>query len=171
VAKKATAPVVETAVEDTDDDIEELDEVEATAEASEGEAPAKKGKAKKAKPERVGLTSKEAAARLSEILGTTITPVRLRRILRSEDGGHADKEYTRYDLTEDEIQNLANVIRAGAAAKAAAPKKSKAAASTEDAAEEVEGELADLEDTEDSDSEEELDLDLEDDEDEEEEEE
>lgn len=82
--KRTTKPVE--VVEDENDEIEELDEVE---EAAETAAPKKARKPKAAKPERQGFSTKEAAEQLG------ITPVRLRRILRSEDGGHADKEYTR----------------------------------------------------------------------------
>jgi type I site-specific restriction endonuclease len=160
---KATKTATATVVEETDGDIEELDEVEATAEAAAEAAPAKAKKPKKEKPVRTGKSTKDAAAELG------ITPVRLRRILRSEDGGFADKEYTKYDLSDDTIAHIRELLASGQAEKAARPKKSKKAAATEDAAEEVGEELSDLEDTADEDTEE-LDLDLDEEEDEEEEE-
>lgn len=149
---EATVEVETTEVEDTDsdDEIEALDEVEETAEASEEAAPKKK--AKKAKrPERTGMDTKT----LAERLGTT--PVKLRRFLRSEDGGHNDKTYTRYDFTDEEVARITEAWgKAQTAAKA--PRAKKSDSSGEDAAEEVGEELADLED---SDDDEDVDLELE----------
>jgi phage antirepressor YoqD-like protein len=155
-AKKApTAPVVEAEVEtDDDEELEGLDEVEATAEASQAEAAPKKtgGKKKKAaeKPARVGMSTKDAAALLD------ITPQRLRRILRSEDGGYQDGDYTRYDLTEADIERIRGLIQAGTAEKRTRKAKATAEGEEATAAEEVTEELANLE--EDDEEEEELDL-------------
>jgi len=143
------------AVAVADDEIEELDEVEATAEASTEAAP-KKARAKKEKPARAGMSTKEAA----ESLG--ITPVRLRRILRTEDGGFPDKEYTRYDLSNEIVEHVRGLLASGAAEKAARPRKAKTE-KVENAAEEVSDELEDLEDIEESD-EDELELEDEDEE-------
>jgi len=147
--KKATKPTVvpdPEPSEDEDDDLEELDEVEELAEASEAEAPKKSKKAKAAKPERQGLSTKDAAAQLG------ITPVRLRRILRSEDGGHADKEYTRYDLTQEEVDHIRELLQAGATAKAEKKPKAKKAKKVEADATEVTDELEELADLADEDS-------------------
>jgi RNA polymerase primary sigma factor len=94
----------------------------ANAKAATPAEPAKapKGRTKKAdapvkekKPARVGVTTAEAAEILSERTGRDITSVALRRILRSDDGGFNDKGYTRYDLTPEAIDHLAELIQAG----------------------------------------------------------
>lgn len=120
------------------------------------EAPKAK-KAKKEQPERVGMSTKEAAA----LLG--VTPVKLRRILRTTDFAD-DKEYTRYDLDDATIERLRAAIAAGADG-TRKPRKGKKNAEVQEDAEDVESAVAELEDS--SDEEDLEDLDLEDDEDEE----
>jgi hypothetical protein len=148
-AKKAAA-VEEIEVEDTDDEIEALDE----AVEGEEEAPKKrtrKAKVKKEEPE--GLTTKEAG----EILG--IAPVKLRRILRTDDYFN-DKGYTRYRLSDEDIERLRASIAAGTAEKKPRVKKTKAPKKSQAAAEEVSAELEESEDL--ADEEEEIaDIDLE----------
>lgn len=155
VAKaQKTAPVAEVDVED--DDLEELDD---TA-AEEAPAPKKSKKAAKAQPERVGKTTKEVAAELG------VTPVRLRRLLRSGDF-YPDQDYTRYDLTPDVVERLKAALAAGATGARKSTSK-KAKGKKQAAAEEVSGELEELDDLGDDDSDE-VDIDTdEDDEDEEE---
>lgn len=136
MAKKATAPVVEE-VEVEDDNLEELEEVVAEAAAPKRT----RKKAAKAQPERKGKNTREVA----EELGTT--PTKLRRMLRSNDFFN-DKDYTRYDLTEEDIARLKAAIEAGATGrpkKAAGPKKSRSK-KAQVAAEEVTAELEELDD-------------------------
>ena len=118
------------------------------AKAATAEAPAE------ATPEApAGFTTKQVAEQLN------LTPVHLRRILRSMDQFN-DKTYTRYNLSQEQV----DAIKAAVAAQASTPRKprGKKAAATENSAEEVAGELSTLEDG-DSDVET---LDLEDDSDE-----
>jgi CO/xanthine dehydrogenase Mo-binding subunit len=114
------------------------------AKAATAEAPAPKTrKAKAEKPEapaRVGMTTKEAAEKLG------ITPVRLRRILRTDDFSN-DHTYTRYDITDDVFKQLQAAVAAGASGEKRG-RKPKKAAPVEDSAEEVAEELAELEDDE-----------------------
>ena len=134
-ATKKAEVVVEEPVED--DEIEALDEVEETAEEAAPAKKTKKAKAKKEEPE--GYTTKE----VGEMLG--IAPVKLRRILRTDDFTN-DKEYTRYRLTDEDVERLKAAIAAGATKKTtAAPKKAKGK-KTQDAAEEVSAELEELDD-------------------------
>lgn len=112
----------------------------ATAEA---EAPApKKGRKAKAAAEELpaGLTTREAAEQLG------ITPVKLRRILRTDDFQN-DKSYTRYRLDEATMEQLKAAIAAGNTGEKK-PRKSKKAAAVEDTAEEVSEELAELDEEE-----------------------
>jgi hypothetical protein len=163
VVAEPTAELDEELVVETDDDdgLEALDEIEAaavaveTAGGSEAEAAKpkrKKAKQKKEQPVRQGMTTKEAAAALD------ITPQRLRRILRSEDGGFQDNDYTRYDLTPDTIERIRNLIQSGAAEKRTRKEKKTKGEATDETTEEVAEELASLEDDADADEDEELDL-------------
>lgn len=133
------------------------------AKAATPEAPTKKTKAAKeeapAKPERVGMTTREAADKLG------VTPVRLRRLLRTDDFVN-DGAYTRYDITDEVFAQLQASLAAGAANPKPRGRK-KAAAAVEDSAEEVTEELNELESDEDEEVET---LDLEDDEEEDEDE-
>lgn len=113
---------------------------------------------KKAKPTRVGMSTKEAAAYISEKTGKEITPVALRRILRSDDGGFNDEGYTRYDLTQDRVDALVKLVES--AGTKAVGRKKKADAPTDDAPEELSAldeadEEEELDDLSDDDSEDE----------------
>jgi hypothetical protein len=134
----------------------------AVAEKPAEEAPAETTtkKAKKEQPQRVGLSTKEAAA----LLG--VTPVRLRRILRTADYAN-DGAYTRYDLDDATIERLRASIAAGADGATRKPRMGKKNAEVQEEAEDVEAATAELE-ADDEEEEELEDLDLEDDEDEEE---
>lgn len=155
MARKNTAPVAVVS-EEEDDELDVLDEEdgdEAAAEATPKRKRAKKAKADR--PAREGKSTREAA----EALG--ITPVRLRRILRTDDFMN-DGGYTRYDLSDEIIERVRAVLAAGAEEKPKRGRKSKAA-SVEDAADEATAELDDLGEDEDDE-----DIDLEEDEEEEE---
>lgn len=148
---KAAAPAVEV------DEIEALEEDLVTEEPTE--KPAKKPRAKKAKaeaPVRVGKNTKEAAEELG------ITPVRLRRILRTDDFMN-DGGYTKYDLSDEIIERVKAILASEQEGrKSRAEKRSKRAAKkVENAAEEVSGELGEIEDL-DLESDDEEDEDLED---------
>lgn len=123
---------------------------------------------KKERPARQGMSSKEAAAALSQRLGKEISPVRLRRVLRTDDFVN-DGGYTRYDLDDATIDRLEQALRAGAdgRTKKAGRKGKKNAQVEEEASEEVQEELDELESDEDEDAEE-LELDEDEDEDEDE---
>lgn len=155
---RAKAQVETPAVEE----IEELDEVEAIAE-DEAAKPVKKARAKKAKvekPVRQGKSTKEAAEELG------ITPVRLRRILRTDDFVN-DGGYTRYDLDDETIERVRALLAAGTEQKKARSTKKAKAGKVESAAEEVEGDIAELEEIDlesDEDEDEDLEFDEEDDE-------
>lgn len=113
------------------------------AKAAQAEAPTKKAAPKAetqeapAKPERVGMTTREAADKLG------VTPVRLRRLLRTDDFSN-DGTYTRYDITDEVFEQLKNALAAGAGERKPRGRK-KANAEVEDSAEEVAAELNDLE--------------------------
>lgn len=133
----ATAPVAATY------EVEELDDIEETAEASTEAAPKK---AKKVQPERVGKSTKDVAAMFN------ITPVRLRRTLRAMDQ-FADNSYTRYDLTDEQIELIKTALAAGAAAtqeRKEARAKAKAEGAAEAASTDVGEELEDIESLEDA---------------------
>lgn len=134
----------------------DTDEVadEAQTEATEEKA---NKKAKKEQPERVGVTTKEAAATLG------ITPVKLRRILRAMEAFN-DKTYTRYDLTEANLDEVKAFMAANADSGTKRGRKGKKNAPEEADAENVEEVMADLENSDDEDLES---LDLDDDEDDE----
>jgi hypothetical protein len=100
------------------------------------------------------MTTKEAAEKLG------VTPVRLRRILRSDDFVN-DHAYTRYAITDEQFTQLQAAVAAGAQGEKKG-RKPKKAAPVEDSAEEVSEELSEL----DEDDEEVAELEL-DDEDEE----
>lgn len=114
----------------------------AKAKAATAEAPAKAKKAKAEKPARVGLTTKEVAEELG------ITPVKLRRILRTDDFVN-DHSYTRYDLTPDVVERLAAAVAAGNTGEKKPRGRKAKKAQVEDQAEEVAEELAELEEEED----------------------
>jgi predicted transcriptional regulator len=149
--KKAAAPV------------EAIDEIEALEEdlTEEAAKPVKKARAKKAKaeaPVRVGKTTKEAAEELG------ITPVRLRRILRTDDFIN-DGGYTKYDLDDETIERVKAILTSDQEGrKTRAEKRTKRAKKVENAAEEVSGELGEIEDLdlESDDEEEDLEDELED---------
>ena len=127
----------------------------ATAEPTEAqateEAPAKK--AKKEQPERVGLTTKEAAAQLG------IAPVKLRRILRTMEA-FSDGTYTRYDLTDENIEAVRQSMVTNADSGTKRGRKGKKNAPTEEDAENVEEVMADLENSDDNEEEDLESLDL-----------
>ncbi len=154
--KKAAAPV------------EAIDEIEALEEdlTEEAAKPVKKARAKKAKaeaPVRVGKTTKEAAEELG------ITPVRLRRILRTDDFIN-DGGYTKYDLDDETIERVRAILASDQEGrKTRAEKRTKRAKKVENAAEEVSGELGEIEDLDlesDEDEDEDLEDELEDEDDE-----
>ena len=149
---KKVAPVVEkvTPVEVDTEDFEDLDEE--TEEAAAEEKPKRKRAVKAKKEIPPGKNTKEVAAELG------ITPVKLRRILRTDDFVN-DKEYTRYFLDDETIDRLKAAIAAGAGEKKTRGRKPKATAEAEAA--EITEELEELE------SDEEEDLDFEEDEEEE----
>jgi hypothetical protein len=158
MAKAGATATKAVATTDSDDEVEELDDIEETAEASTDEAPKK---AKKATPERVGKSTKDVAAMFN------ITPVRLRRILRAMDQ-FSDNAYTRYDLTDEQIEAIKAAIASNATAseeKRAAKAKAKAEGAKDGASEDAGEELDDLEDAD------EAEVEADSDEDEEEEEE
>lgn len=130
------------------------------AQTQEAAPATKKGKAKAEKPARTGMTTREAAAAVSKIVGKEITPVRLRRILRTDDFMN-DAGYTRYDLDDATVNRLAEAIQAGAdgRTKKAGRKGKKNAQVEEAASEEVQEELDELESDEDEGEELELDAD------------
>lgn len=113
----------------------------ATAKAAPAEAAAPAKKARKPKAEApegpVGMTTKEAAEKLG------VTPVRLRRILRSDDFVN-DHTYTRYAIDDDTFARLQAAVAAGAQGEKKG-RKPKKAAPVEDSAEEVSEELSALE--------------------------
>ena len=114
----------------------------ATAEAEAPAPKARKAKAEKpAQPERVGMTTKEAAAKLN------ITPVKLRRILRTDDFVN-DHTYTRYDITDAVFAQLEKAVAAGATGEKKPRGRKAKEAQVEDQAEEVAEELAELEEEE-----------------------
>jgi hypothetical protein len=157
---KNKAEAVAVAEPETDDDLETLEEVEGE-EPTEAKPKKKRSrKAKEEKPQVEGKTSKEVANELG------ITPVKLRRILRTDDFFN-DSGYTRYFLSDEDIERLKAAIAAGAERKAAAPRKTKKGKGQEVAAAEVANDLEDLEDLGDEDEAEEVDLDDEDEEDDE----
>ena len=132
------------------------------------EAPAKAKRQRKARPERTGMSSREAAEYLSEKVGRVISPVALRRVLRTDDFTN-DNSYTRYDLDQETLDRLEQALSAGADSQKGRTRKprkgsKKAAQVEEEASEEVQEELEDLE-ADDEDAEEELELDEDEDED------
>lgn len=141
----------------------EVDEIEALEEDLVEEAPAekkaRKPRAKKEKPEkpvRAGKSTKEAAEELG------ITPVRLRRILRTDDFIN-DGGYTRYDLDDETIERVKAVLASDQEGrKTRAEKRNKKAKKVENAAEEVTGELDEIEDLDLESDDEDEDEDLED---------
>lgn len=100
-----------------------------------------------------GMTTREAA----DMLGTT--PQKLRRILRTEEFSN-DHAYTRYALTEEDVEKLKAAIAAGAGTRKSS-KKSAEEGEADSAPEELDAEL-----TEEDDEEEVSELDLDEDEDE-----
>lgn len=142
---KKAAPVVEPETEM--DDLDELEEE--TAEAEEKPKRTRKPRAKKEKVVPEGKTTKEVAEELG------ITPVRLRRILRTDDF-YNDHIYSRYYLSEEVIERLKEAIASGAAEKK--PRGRKKVESQE--VEEISEELEELE----TDEEDELDFEDEDEE-------
>jgi ABC-type phosphate/phosphonate transport system substrate-binding protein len=93
-----------------------------------------------------GMTTREVA----EMLGTT--PQKLRRVLRSEEFQN-DKAYTRYALTDEDVEKLRAALAAGAGSR-----KTKKSAE-EGEADEAPAELDALEEGDDEEEADELDLD------------
>lgn len=149
--KKAAAPEVEPEVDDLEDLEEDIPETEAAAPVKR----TRKAKAKKEKVVPAGKTTKEVAAELG------VTPVKLRRILRTDDFAN-DHEYTRYFLDDETIERLKAAIAAGVGERKRGRPKKKA----EVEAAEITEELDEL----DEETDEGEDLDFEDEDEEEEEE-
>ena len=110
--------------------------------------------AEKAKPKkklvRKGFSTREVAEQLDT------TPAKVRRILRSE-GFFPDGDYTRYDLTKEDVKRIGEALKEGRTnvpTKGKAPKgKASKAKKAAPAAEEVSDDLDDLEDEDDEEEE------------------
>jgi hypothetical protein len=69
--------------------------------------------AKKKKEQPVGMNTAQFAEKISELLGRDVTPTALRRVLRTDDGGYNDKEYSRYSLSEADLPRIAELMKSG----------------------------------------------------------